>query len=288
MEARSDAMQGRICLVTGSTSGIGKATALGLAKLGATVIVVGRDRDRGSAAVAEISAASGNPNVDLLLADLSSQASVRQLARDVQSRYPNLHVLVNNAGGVYSQRSETVDGIETTFAINHLAYFLLTNLLLDLLKASAPARIVNVTSTAEARGSIDFEDLQGKRQYRAFPAYAQSKLANVMFTYELADRLAGTGVIVNCVHPGMVASGFGQNNSGWMRLGINLMRPFMKSPAQGARTPIYVASSPDVAGLSGKYFMDRKAVRSSRSSYDAAIRHRLWQISAQMTGLAEQ
>jgi NAD(P)-dependent dehydrogenase (short-subunit alcohol dehydrogenase family) len=279
-------MSGKTCLVTGATSGIGRATALGLARLGATVIVVGRDQRRGETAVNEIKASTGNASVHLLCADLSSQAEVRRLANEVQAGYPRLHVLVNNAGGVFARRTLTADGIEMTFALNHLAYFLLTNLLLDLLRAGAPARIVNVTSEAQRNGTIEFDDLQGAERYGGFRAYSQSKLANLLFTYELARRLGGASITANAVHPGAVRTGFGLNNRGWLRVLMYLVRPFERSPERGAETPIYLASAPELEGVTGKYFIDKKEARSSRESYDHAVAERLWQVSERLTNLS--
>jgi retinol dehydrogenase-14 len=207
-------MAGRTCLVTGATSGIGKATAAGLARLGADLVLVARDRARAEATVAEIKAATGNPRIELLVADLASQASIRQAVQEYRRGHDRLHVLVNNAGGFWATRHSTVDGLEWTFAVNHLAYFLLTNLLLELLVASAPARIVNVTSSAQAIGDIHLDDLQFQRRYRGQAAYNQSKLANVLFTYELARRLEGTGVTVNCGAPGVTRTNFGRDDSG--------------------------------------------------------------------------
>jgi len=280
----SPAMAGRTCLVTGATSGIGKATATGLARLGADLVLVARDPAKGQATMAEIGAATGNPRVGLLLADLSSQASVRQLAEEVKRGHDRLHVLVNNAGGYWATRHTTVDRLELTFAVNHLAYFLLTNLLLDLLRASAPARIVNVTSGAQAIGDVHFDDLQFERRYRGQPAYNQSKLANVLFTYEVARRLEGTGVNVNCVHPGIVRTNFGQQNQplAW-RLMIAVVAPFMRSPEKGAETVVYLASDPEVETVTGKYFHDLKPKRSSKLSYDEAVAARLWQVSEELT-----
>src|SRR5258707_9803495 len=203
-----DNMQGKICLITGATNGIGKETALGLARLGATVIVVGRSRDLGAATVAEIKQKSGNSNVESMTADLSSMAEVRRLAKEFKAKYNALHVLVNNAGAIFLSRQLSPDGYEMTFALNHLSYFLLTNLLLDLIKASAPARIVNVSSDSHERAHINFDDLQSTKGYTGIGAYGQSKLANIMFTYELARRLSETGVTVNAVHPGFVRSRF--------------------------------------------------------------------------------
>ena len=278
-------MSGKVCLITGGSSGIGKATALGLANQGANVVLVGRDRSRGEAARTEIVEKSGNELADLMLADLSSQASIRQLAEDFTSRYGRLHVLINNAGVFISKRTLTVDGIETTFAVNHLAPFLLTNLLLGVLKASAPARIVNVTSSGERSGTINFDDLQGEGRYSGFRAYNQSKLAMILFTYELAKRLEGTGVTVNCVHPGVVVTNLGRGSSGSFGLLLRLMRPFFSSPEKGAETSIYLASSPQVEGVSGKYFAKKAEARSSEQSYDEATGRRLWQVCAELTKL---
>jgi len=279
-------MRGKVCLVTGGSSGIGKATALGLANMGATVIVVGRDRSRGEAAVTEIKQKSNNDAVDLMLADLSSQASIRRLAEeDFKDRYEQLHVLINNAGVFTSKHTVTLDGIETTFAVNHLAPFLLTNLLLDVLKASAPTRIINITSSGERSGTINFDNLQGESRYSGFRAYNQSKLAMILFTYELARKLEGTGVTVNCVHPGVVVTNLGRGSSGAFGLLLRLMRPFFSSPEKGAETPIYLASSLEVEGVSGKYFAKKAEAKSSELSYDAATARRLWQVSAELTKL---
>jgi retinol dehydrogenase 14 len=276
-------MSGKVCLITGGSSGIGKATALGLANKGASVVMVCRDRSRGEAAATEIIEKSGNELVDVMLADLSSQESIRQLAQDFADRYGRLHVLINNAGVFISRRTLTVDGIETTFAVNYLAPFLLTNLVLEVLKASAPARIVNVTSSGERSGTIDFEDLQGERKYGGIRAYNQSKLAMVLFTYELAKRLEGTGVSANCVHPGVVATNLGRGNGGFFGFLTRLMRPFFSSPEKGAETPIYLASSPEVEGVSGKYFAKGAEARSSERSYVEATGRGVWQVSEELT-----
>lgn len=281
MVARDTSMQGRVCLITGGSSGIGRETALALAAKGARVGIVVRDQNRGNDALAEIKVQTGNDQLDLFLADLGSQQSIRTLAEEVKGRYNRLHVLVNNAGGVFP-RSETVDGIERTFAVNHLAYFLLTDLLLDLIKASAPARIVNVSSGAHTGGKINFDDIQGQKKYTSFRAYSQSKLANVLFTYELARRLRGTGVTVNALHPGVVATKFG-TEFGPARFALGLVRRFLKTPEQGAATSIYLASSPEVEGVTGKYFIDSKPARSSKISYDSQTAARLWQVSAELT-----
>jgi retinol dehydrogenase-14 len=276
-------MTGKTVLVTGATSGIGRAAATALASLGARVGITGRDRARAELTAAAIAGASGNPAVDVFVADMSSQADVRRLADEVLATYPRLDVLLNNVGGYWAHRRVTADGHEHTFALNHLAPFLLTSLLLDWLRASAPARIVTVSSGAQSMGKIDFDDLMGDRGYSGSRAYDQSKLANVMFTYELARRLEGSGVTANVLHPGVTNTGFGSEDPLLvMRPLIALMRPFMGSPERGAETAVYLASSPDVAGLSGLYFADRAAKTSNPSTYDAAITGRLWQLSTEL------
>lgn len=280
-------MQGKICLITGGTNGIGKSTAQALAQMGATVVIVGRDAQKTAQVVEEIRATSGNPKVDSLLADLSSQQEIRRLAQEFKSKYSQLHVLLNNAGAVFLQRQLSVDGIEMTFALNHLAYFLLTNLLLDTLKASAPSRIINVSSGVHASGKIEFDNLQGERSYGS-GAYGNSKLANVLFTTELAHRLEGTQVTVNALHPGFVATGFGKNNGRIIATLISLFTPLVgRSPAKGAESSIYLASSPDVEGVTGKYFYNSRAVPASPRAADRAVARKLWEVSAEMTGLTE-
>jgi retinol dehydrogenase 12 len=280
-------MQGKICLVTGATSGIGKETALGLARQGAHVVIVGRDPARTKATADWIRREAGTEQVGSLLADLSSQAEVRGLAGEFKARYSRLDVLMNNAGGIFTRREESVDGFERTWALNHLSYFLLTHELLGVLKASAPARIVNVASTMHTSGVIDFDDLQGEKSYGGIRAYSQSKLANVLFTYALARRLEGAGITANCLHPGGVATGFGQNTPGALKLLMRLVRPFLITPEQGAATSIYLASSPDVEGVSGKYFAKCKSARSSAASHDEALQERLWALSATQIGQDE-
>jgi NAD(P)-dependent dehydrogenase (short-subunit alcohol dehydrogenase family) len=281
------AMAGKTVVITGSTGGIGKATAIGLAGLGSRIAITGRDHDRVQTAVAEIREATGNPDVEGFVADLSSQAEVRRLAAAILEAYPQLDVLVNNVGGFWSTRHVTADGLEHTFAVNHLAGFLLTNLLPDRLLASASARVVTVSSAAHAMGSIDFADLQGEHRYSGQTAYNQSKLANVMFTYELARRLAGSSVTANALHPGVVNTGFGaEDPSRIYRYLVPLMRPFMKTPLRGAATSIYLASSPEVHGVTGRYFADRRPRTSGKASYDVAAAARLWQVSAGLVGEA--
>lgn len=279
-------MYGKICLVTGATSGIGAVTARELARRGARVIVVGRSRERCEATVERIEEQTGNQAVDYSLADLSSQEAIRRLAREVRERYPRLDVLVNNAGGLFAQRRESTDGIEMTFALNHLGYFFLTNLLLDTLKASAPARIVNVASDAHrmAKG-IDFDDIRERKRFRGLRAYAESKLANLMFTFELARRMEGTGVTSNALHPGFVATNIFAGNGwgGWsMRLGA---RWFAIDPEEGAKTSIYLASSPEVEGVTGRYFYRCKPIEPSPAAWDAGAARRLWGLSEELTRL---
>jgi retinol dehydrogenase 12 len=277
-------MQGKICLVTGATLGIGFATALGLARLGAHVVMVGRDAARTKAAAERIRRDAGADGPDFLIADLSSPDEVRQLAHDFKERYPRLDVLVNNAGGIFTKREVTAAGIERTWALNHLAYVVLTLELLDLLKASAPARIVNVASELHKRGRMDFGGLQGEQGYNGLRAYNQSKLANVLFTCALARRLEGTGVTANCLHPGVIASGFGHEASGPVKIGLTLIRPFLASPDKGAKTSIYLASSPEVEGVNGLYFKKCRPSQPSPLSADVELQERLWEISLRQTG----
>ena len=278
-------MAGRTVLVTGATSGIGRATALGLATMGAQVAITGRDRGRTENAAREISGAGGR-NVEVFVADLSSQAQVRRLASEVLEGLPRIDVLVNNAGGYWSSRHVTADGLERTFAVNHLAPFLLTNLLLDRLERSAPARVVTVASNAHATGRIDFDDLQGELSYSGGRAYSQSKLANVLFTYQLARRMRGSAVTANALHPGLVRTSFGAEDPARIqRLLVPLLRPVMKSPAQGAATSIHLASALELEQVSGRYFANRRPTRSSTRSYDEAVAARLWEASADLVGL---
>jgi NAD(P)-dependent dehydrogenase (short-subunit alcohol dehydrogenase family) len=280
-------MQGKICMVTGANSGIGKATALELAQMGATVVMVCRDRARGEQARSEITTTSRNNAVDLLQADLSSQQSIRQLVENFQHHYTRLHVLINNAGAAFpGRRRETVDGVEMTFAVNYLAPFLLTNLLLDVLTASAPARIVNVSSAAHKSGSIQLDDLQAEQRYRPMRTYPQAKLAVVLFTYELARRLQGTGVTVNCLHPGFVATNFAQSDGGpAVRLLVKVLGSFGASPQEGAKTSIYLASSAEVEGVTGKYFVKCIPRRSAAISYDESLQRHLWEQSAKLVNV---
>jgi len=273
-------MTGRVCVVTGANAGIGKQTAIGLAKLGATVVMVCRDAGRAEKALREIKDKSSSDRVELMICDLASQKSIRQFADEFKQQHDRLDVLVNNAGVFLRQRSHTEDGIESTFAINHLGYFLVTDLLLDLMKNSKPSRIVNVASTAHRYGKLDVNGWVSAKEYSAFGAYANSKLANVLFTYELARRLEGTGVTANCLHPGAVASNLFRGLPGFLEALIKLVTI---SPERGARTSIYLASAPDVHGITGKYFARRRPEKSSEASYDLEAARRLWEVSEELT-----
>ena len=282
----SNEMAGRTCLITGASNGIGKETAIELARMGATVVMVARDERKGRAAQMEVKERSG-ADADLLLADLASLADVRKLAEEYRSRHDTLHVLINNAGAYNSQRVLSKDGYEMTIAVNHLAHFLLTDLLLDVIKASAPSRIINVSSGAHTGAKIDFDDLQGESGYGVgMGAYGQSKLANVLFTNELARRLEGENVTVNSLHPGVVRTGFGRNATGIIG-GVFAVfqfvgRPFLLTSAQGAKTSIYLASSPEVETTTGEYFVKSKSVASNDESNDPEVARRLWDFSEEL------
>lgn len=277
-----DSMKGRICLITGATSGIGKAAAVELARRGAHLVLACRDPGKGDSTIREIKEKTGAVP-ELLSVDLSSLESVRQLARMFQAKYPALHVLINNAGVLVRKRTLSADGIELTFAVNHLAYFLLSHLLLDLLKASGPARIVNVSSDAHFRGALDFDDLQSEKKYSPFGVYCKSKLCNVLFTYELAKRLQGTSVTANTLHPGFVATGFFRDTPGFVKAYARL---FALSPENGAKTTVFLASSSEVENVSGKYFRRCAETRSSALSYETFLAQRLWQVSDQLASLS--
>lgn len=281
-------MKDRVCVVTGATSGIGRAAASELARRGARVAVHGRSREKCERTVAEIKAESGNDRVEAFVADLNSQEQVRALAAALLERYPKIHVLLNNAGLLNASFSETVDGIETTLAVNHLAPFLLTNLLLDRLKESQPARIVNVASEAHRFGTLDLEDLEfRRRKYRSLQVYGVSKLLNVLFTHELARRLEGTQVTANALHPGVVNTGLGDNNPPSLLLrAMRMLKFLMRTPEKGAETAVFLASSPDAADVTGKYWTDCHEKRTRDISYDRELQRRLWEISENMTGLA--
>ncbi len=275
--------EGENCLVTGANSGIGFETAKALARMGARVGLICRTPAKCEDAKSAILQAVPSAELDGFTADLSSQAEIRRVAADIKRTYPKIDVLINNAGIVENTFKRSVDGIEMTFAVNHLAYFLLTNLLLELIKAAAPSRIINVSSAAHFGARMDFDNLQGEKGYNGWRAYSQSKLANILFTYELARRLAGTGVTVNCLHPGVIGTKLFRN------LGIinTLAGIFLASPEKGAETSVYLASSPEVEGVTGKYFDNKRAVPSSSASYNEADAKRLWQISAELTHLSD-
>jgi NAD(P)-dependent dehydrogenase (short-subunit alcohol dehydrogenase family) len=273
-------MRDKVCLVTGATSGIGKVTARELARRGATVVAVARDAGRGQAAVDEIKRDSGNEGVHLLVGDLSRQADVRRVAAEFLGKHDRLHVLVNNAGTMSPERRLTPDAIELTIATNHLAYFLLTDLLLGALRAAAPSRIVSVASSLHRGADLDPDDLSyDRRSYVSMKAYGASKLANVLWSAELARRIAGTGLTANCLHPGVIASNFSASGPGWMRVGMKLVTPFLLTPEQGAETSLYLATSPEVEKVSGKYFDRRKVVAPDARADDAALGRRFWEIS---------
>lgn len=278
-------MKGKVCLITGGTNGIGLETARALAKMGAKIVIVGRNPVKTAEVAAELKQSTGSEHIDFLLADLSLMAQVRKLADEFKARYDRLDVLVNNAGAVYTSRQLTAEGLEMTFALNHISYFMLTNLLLDILIDTAPARIVNVSSDAHRTGSLDFDNLQGEKSFNPIKIYGLSKLMNILFTQELAERLENTGVTANSLHPGLVGTGFGRNNGALLNVIMLLMRPFAKSKEQGAQTSIYVASSPDVANVNGKYFDDARITQTSAAAHNVEAQQRLWAISEQISGV---
>jgi NAD(P)-dependent dehydrogenase (short-subunit alcohol dehydrogenase family) len=283
-------MQGKVCVITGATAGIGQVAATELARRGAHVVIVSRSAEKCAATQALIRSASASASVDTLVADLSSLDETKRLAGQVRELYPRIDVLLNNAGAMFWKRTESADGIEKTFALNHLSYFVLTNLLLPVLNQSAPSRIVNVASDAHKGASINFEDIQFKQKYSGWKAYQQSKLANILFTYELARRIDGTGVTANTLHPGFVRTSFlealNEARAGWLLKKIGGL--ISMSPEQGARTSIYLTSSPEVAGVSGRYFVKEKPVVSSPQSRDQSTAERLWKLSVEMTGVGDK
>ncbi|MFA6923755.1 MAG: SDR family oxidoreductase [Bacteroidales bacterium] len=278
-------MKGKIVLITGATSGIGEATAMALAKMQATLVLVARDKNKAIETVEEIKSESKNPNVEYLLCDLSSLSSVRQLAAEFKNKYNRLDVLINNAGLILSKRETTIDGFEKTLAVCHLAHFLLTNLLLDTIKSSKPSRIINVSSVAHLMGHIDFDDLMFEKKYSSAKSYGQAKLANVLFTKKLAEKLEGTEVTVNSVHPGGVNTKFDRDLKGFYKFAWSSFKPFLLTPEKGAETSIYLASSPEVDGVSGEYFAKKKIKRTSKESYDSEIADKLWKVSEKFAGL---
>jgi NAD(P)-dependent dehydrogenase (short-subunit alcohol dehydrogenase family) len=274
--------EGKTAIITGGTNGIGFITARELARMGAQVIIISRNKEKCQSAAEQIKKTTGNNNVESIAADLSLMSDVRQAGYEFKQKHSRLEILVNNAGAVFFQRQVTSDGLEMTFALNHLSYFLLTHLLLDILKNSAPSRIINVSSDSHQGATINFDDLMGEKHYSGYGAYGASKLANIMFTYELAERLSGTQVTTNALHPGFVATGFGKNNGGFVNLGINVAHLFARKPEKGAETSIYLASSPEVEGISGKYYTDCKAVNSNSASYDKKSQKLLWEKSLEI------
>jgi retinol dehydrogenase 12 len=281
-------MRGRVCLVTGATGGIGYETALGLARLGARVGLVGRDAGKLAGCAEKIRAAAPEGVVDTYRADLSSQGDIRRLAAEIRHACPDLHVLVNNAGAIFDRWETTAEGIERTWALDHLGYVLLTLELLDTLAATARAggrpRIVNVASAAHYRGHIDFDDLGSARSFRPMRAYSQAKLGNVLFTYALARRLSGQGITVNCLHPGVVDTGFAKNTGGLFGTAWSVIRPFLISAQRGALTSLHVATAPELDGVTGRYFSHGKPKASSAESRDEAVQERLWRVSLDQVG----
>ena len=279
-------MNDKTILVTGATNGIGKVAALELARMGARVCLVARNESKGAATLEEIRRATGNDRLELYLADLSLMRDVRKLAQEFRAKHASLDVLVNNAGAFYSERKLTGEGLEMTFALNHVSYFLLTGLLLESLKAAPAARVVSVSSQAHFQGRLDFDNLQGERKFSGWKSYSDSKLENVMFTYALARRLQGTRVTANCLHPGFVKTGFASGNAGVFATLFNVAKNLAAiTPEAGARTMIHLASSPEVEGVTGRYFDKSKAVASSAPSMDEAAQERLWALSEKLTGL---
>jgi len=276
-------LEDRVFLVTGANSGIGKATALGLARLGGTVVMACRSATRGEAARQDVVRDSGNSKVYLEIVDLASEESTRSFAEEFKRKYPRLDVLINNAGVYTPHREVTPDGLERTFEVNYLSGFLLTHLLLDLLKKSAPSRIVNVSSSAHSGGTIHFDDLQGEQRYGGFGAYGQSKLAQVLFTRELARRLEGTGVTVNACHPGVIRTNLGMGGTSAV---VRFVRMFFKGPEKGAETPIYLSISPEVERVTGKYFANKHVREPSRAARDPDVARRLFDVSAELAHLS--
>ncbi len=278
-------MRGKVVLITGGTEGIGKSAAITIARQSATLVLVGRNAEKTARVVDEVKAASGNPAVTCILADLSTKAGIRSVAQAFQDRHDRLDVLINNAGALFMEHALTVDGYERTFALNHLSYFLLTNLLLDRLKAAPGARVVSTSSGAHNAGNIHLDSIATRPDRAAgFLAYGDSKLANILFTRELARRLDGTGVTVNCYHPGWVSTGFGLNNQGFVANMIGLAAPILaRSPEKGAETMVWLATSPEAATINGQYVKDRRAGRPSAKAQDAGLAAGLWALSEQLT-----
>jgi len=277
-------MNGKVVLITGANSGIGRASALGLARLGATVVMLCRSAKRGKKAQSWVRKHSRNDDVHLLLADLSRRQEIFDAANEFKGRFRRLDVLLNNAGILTRTRRLTAGGIEVQFFVNHLAYFLMTGLLLDVLRDSAPSRIVNVASTAHSRGTLDFDNLQGEQHYDGWQQYGNTKLANIVFTYELARRLEGSGVTVNCLHPGVIHTNLMSNYSKALSGLWHMLQWFFKQPDEGATTPVFLASSPTVADESGKYYRNCAPMGTTEESNDQVVQRRLWEASESLTG----
>lgn len=271
-------------MITGANSGIGKATAIGLAKMGATIVMVCRNKERGVKALEDIKRESNNKSVDLMSVDLSSQKAIHQFVKDFKEKYKQLNVLINNAGVNLSRRIMAEDGIEMTLTVNYIAPFLLCNLLFDSLKAGQPSRIVNVASSVQAK-SIDFDNLYGEKHYRQMKAYSMSKLALILFTYEFARRFDGNGISINCLHPGYIRTNMIRNFRKFVKYFFPFISLFVKSPKRGAKTSIYCASSPEIEGVSGKYYKKRKEAKSVKASYDEELAKKLWELSVKLTNL---
>jgi retinol dehydrogenase 12 len=278
-------MQGKVIVITGATSGLGRLAAIKLAQMDARLVVVARDRDRADLMLAELRQAGPGRDHSVYLADLSVMGEVKRVGAEIAAAEPRIDVLINNAGSIFGTRQETPDGLELTFATNHMAYFILTQMLLPGLTAAAPARVVNTASGAHRGQQLDFDDLQARRGYRAQTVYGRSKLANILFTRELAKRLAGTGVIANCLHPGFVATNFGQRNNGWFGFAVRFAMLFAKPPEPGAETIVYLASDPSVAGVSGEYFRDSRLAHPSREAQNDETARLLWDESARIAGV---
>lgn len=279
-------MNGKVVMITGANSGIGKETAIELAKMGANIVMVCRSRKRGEKALEEIKEMANSEKIELYIADLADQRSIRSMVERFKKSHDKLHVLINNAGVMLSKRTTTPEGYESTFAINHLGHFLLTNLVLDMLKASSSARIINVSSSAHKFAKLNFDDIDNEHKYRGYRTYANSKLFNILFSYELARRLEETGITVNALHPGVIRTNLGKNNTNKLiKLMSFIFRLFMMSPEKGARTTVYLASSPEVENVNGKYFVNRKQKKSSKISYEQTLQNKLWEISADLTNV---
>jgi len=279
-------MEDKVCIITGANSGIGKIIAIEIAKKGYHTVMICRNKERGDAARKEVINLSGNLNVELMLADLSLQSEITKLSNEIKKKFPRIDILINNAATIVKDYTETCEGVETTFATNHFAYFLLTILLLQNLNAAENARIVNVASAADKYGNLDFDDLFMKKNYSQFIAYSNSKLANIIFTYDLAQRLKKkTNITVNCIHPGSTKTNISRETGGMIRLSFKLLRPFMRSPKKSAETIVWLATAPELEGLSGKYFYNHREIKSKKMSYEPEVARKLWEISKKITGL---